>query len=295
MDDFEKQKIEEVKNYDYATKYEHITKSVASINKNGCFAVCINCDKYNTMNKIKKQIEFKIYRDSTTEFVKIKNVDVALYTCSAISLNENDLVLLFEGEGKISRYGDITILPKILHLYDLKKSDTAKLQVEKEFFNKKTIRSFMNEENIYFVTEEMPFIHIFNLKLEHLGSVGSLNYPNQYYIESNKIFIHNGFIFCQNGKIVGILNETTGAFLKKLELIEDEFEIIGINKNSEIFIFITKKQLIQKYSIDCKLEKEYDLIEQFDSINELKTIQMNENGKILINDKKNLKLKIFDM
>jgi hypothetical protein len=295
MNDSQKQRIEEVKNYDYTTKYECITKSVASINKNGCVAVCINCDKYHTIDQITKQIEFKIYRDSTTEFVKIKNVDTESYTCSAISLNENDLVLLFQADEKINRYGYDKFLPQILHLYDLKKSETIKLQVQIGFLIKKTIRSFMNEENIYFITEEMPFIHIFNLKLEHLGSVGSLNYPNQYYIESNEIFIHNGYIFCQNGNIVGILNETTGVFLKKLELIEDEFEIVGINKNSEIFIFAPKKQLIQKYSIDCKLEKEYDLTEEFDSINESKSIQMNENGKILINDKKNLKLKIFDI
>jgi hypothetical protein len=290
----QKQRIMEGKNYDYATKYECITKSVASINKNGCFAVCINCDKYNTTNQITKQIEFKIYRDSTIEFVKIKNVDAASYTCSAISLNENDLVLLFEAEVKIDYYGYKTILPKILQLYDLKKSDTAKLQAGIGFFNTKTIRSFMNEETIYFITEEMPFIHIFNLKLEHLGSVGSLNYPNQYYIESNKIFINKGCILYQNAKTIGILNET-GAILKKLELIQDEFEIIGFSKNSEIFILVPKKQLIQKYSIDCKLEKEYDLNEEFDSINELKSIQMNENGKILINDKKNLKLKIFNI
>jgi hypothetical protein len=296
MDDFEKQKIEEVKNYDYATKYEYITKSVASINKNGCFAVCINCDIWNALNNITKQIELKLYRDSTTEFVKIKNVESASYSCSAISLNENDLVLLFEAGVKFDCYGNITALPKkqILHLYDLKKLDTAKLQVETEFLNK-TIRSFMNEENIYFVTEEMPFIHVYNLKLEHLGSVGVMDYPNQYYIESNEIFIHNGYIFCQNGKIVGILNETTGAFLKKLELIEDKSEIIGISKNSEIFIFVPIKQLIQKYNIDGKLEKEYDLTEEFDSINESKSIQINEYGKIVINDKKNFKLKIFEI
>jgi hypothetical protein len=296
MDDSQKQRIVEVKNYGYATKYEHITKSVASINKNGCFAVCINCDKWDTMNQITKRIEFKIYSDSTTESVKIKNVDTASYTCSAVSLNENDLFLLFEAaEVKLDFSGKKTTLPKILHLYDLKKLDTAKLQVVTGFLNKKTIRSFMNESNIYFVTEEMPFIHIFNLKLEHLGSVGALNYPNQYYIESNKIFINNGYIVYQNAKTVEILNETTGIFLKKLVLIQGEYEIIGISKISEIFIFAPKKQLIQKYSIDGKLEKEYDLIEQFDSINELKSIQMNENGKILINDKKNLKLKIFDL
>jgi hypothetical protein len=293
MDDFEKQKIEEVKNYDYATKYEHITKSVASINKNGCFAVCINIDKRNTMNQITKRIEFKIYRDSTTEFVKIENVDAASYTCSAISLNENNLVLFFEAEISFDRYNNLS-KRQILHLYDLKKLDTAKLRVETGFLSK-TIRSFMNEENIFFITENQPFIHIFNLKLEHLGSVGSLNYPNQYYIESNKIFIHNGYIFFQNGKIVGILNETTGVFLKKRDLIEDEFEIIGISKNSEIFIFVPIKQLIQKYNIDGELEKEYDLIEELYSIDKLKSIQINEYGKILINDKKNLKLKIFDI
>jgi hypothetical protein len=306
MDDSHKQKIEEVKNYDYA-KYECITKSVASLNKNGCFAVCINCDIWNTMNKITKNIRFKVYRDSTTEFVKIENVDTASYTCSAISLNENDLVLFFEAEiafdfynnitKKQNCFGNITAVPKkqILQLYDLKKLDTAKLKVETAFLNK-TIRSFMNEENIYFITEMQPYIHIFNLKLQHLSSVGALNYPNQYYIESNKIFINNGYIFCQNGNIVGILNETTGVFLKKLELIiEDEFEIIGCSKNSEIFIFVPIKQLIQKYSIDGKLEKEYDLTEEFNSINESKSIQMNENGKILINDKKNFKLKIIEI
>jgi hypothetical protein len=297
MDNFDEQRIVEVKNSDYATKYEYITESVASINKNGCFAVCIKCDIWNALNNITKQIELKLYRDSTTEFVKIKNVDTASYTCSAISLNENDLVLLFEAGVTFDCFGNITAVPKkqILQLYDLKKLDTAKLKVETAFLNK-TIRSFMNEENIYFVTEEMPFIHVYNLKLEHLGSVGVMDYPNQYYIESNKIFMNNGYIFCQNGKIVGILNETTGAFLKKLELIiEDEFEIIGCSKNSEIFIFVPIKQLIQKYSIDGKLEKEYDLTEEFDSINESKSIQMTENGKILVNDKKNFKLKIFEI
>jgi hypothetical protein len=294
MDDSQKQRTVELKSYDYyATKYECITKSVASINKHGCFAVCINIDKRNTMNQITKRIEFKIYRDSTTEFVKIKNVDTESYTCSAISLNENNLVLFFEAEILFDRYNNL-LRRQILHLYDLKKLDTSELQVETGFLSK-TIRSFMNEENIYFINEKQPFIDVYNLNLEHLGSVGSLNYPNQYYIEANEIFIHNGYIFCQNGKIVGILNETTGVFLKKRDLIEDEFEIIGISKNSEIFIFVPIKQLIQKYNIDGKLEKEYDLIEQLDSTNESKSIQMNENGKILINYKKNLKLKIFDL
>jgi hypothetical protein len=225
----------EVNKYDYANNYEHITKSVASINTNGCIAVCINCDIFEASKSITKQIKLKIYSDWTTKVqstVKITDIYTARYECSAILLNEKFLVLVFEDNLSYST-------KKILHLYDLKQLDTAILKVETEYLNN-IIRSFMNEEKIYFITEEMPFIYIFNLKLEPLGSIGSLNYPNQYYIESNKIFINNGYIFCQNAKTVGILNETTGVLLKKLELIEDEFEIIGINRNSEIFVFAPK-------------------------------------------------------
>jgi hypothetical protein len=190
------ERIVEVKNFDYVNKYEYVTKSVASINKYGCFAVCVHCDILESLDKKTKKTELKIYRDSTAEFVKVIDINTSRYECSAISFNGKDLVLLCEDY--LNEYAK-----QILHLYDLKQLDTAKLQVETEYLNK-TIRSFMNEENIYFINEKQPFIHVYNLNLEHLNSVGSLNYPNQYYIESNKIFINNGFIFCQNANNVEI-------------------------------------------------------------------------------------------
>ena len=291
MQDSDKQHILEVKNYDYATKYEYTTKSVAAINKNGCLAVCIKCDLWNALSAITKQIELKVIYDSNTECAKIKNVNVASYSVSAIALSESHVVLLFETEVKYDDYGNKTSLTQkqIMQLYDLKKLDSSKLQIESgSLYN--TIHSFMNEENIYFITESQPFIHIFNLKLEHLGSVGSPNYANQYHIESNKININNGYIFCQEERKIRIFNEITGIFIREFELDEDIFEIVGITKLSEICVFYSTKHLIKKYNFNGKLETEYGPIEE-----DTESIQMTENGIILINDKKNLKLKILEI
>ena len=69
------------------------------------------------------------------------------------------------------------------------------------------------------------------------------------------------------------MNETTGW--------EDEFEMIKISKNLEIFVFNSTKDIIQKYTFDGKLEKDYDTIEEAD------LIEIAETGKILVNDVKN--------
>ena len=57
--------------------------------------------------------------------------------------------------------------------------------------------------------------------------------------------------------------------------------MIKISKNLEIFVFNSTKDLIQKYSFDGKLEKDYDTIEEAD------LIEIAETGKILVNDVKN--------
>ena len=68
--------------------------------------------------------------------------------------------------------------------------------------------------------------------------------------------------------------------------------MIGLGENSEIFVFIPTKRLIQKYTFDDgKLEMEYGPFEAAaDSIQTSETC-----NKIFINDEKKFKLKVLEI
>ena len=64
----------------------------------------------------------------------------------------------------------------------------------------------------------------------------------------------------------------------------------GISEQSEIFTYIKRECLIQKYSFDGRLVEEYGPIK-----GPIDSIEITENGKILINDTTNFKLKILEI
>jgi hypothetical protein len=201
------------------------------------------------------------------------------------------VVLLLEDNSEIKYFAHGEEIPRrhFIQLYDLKKLDSIKLETMLQTRMVDVVSSFINEEKIYFITETHQFVHIYDFKFNHIASFGSPENLNQYRIVSNDILMYNGFIFNQKKNKVKILNESNGLFIKEIELTEDKFQMIKINKNLDIIVYNLAKIFIQKYSFNGILVKEYGSIEGGD------LVDITENDKILVNDAKNFRLKVLEI
>ena len=184
---------------------------------------------------------------------------------------ENNLLALFYNPSSFYSYSCI------IELYDVKEFKLLKT----EGLSVKILKIFMNDYKLFVVTEESPFLRIFDNVLNHIKSIEFPQAP-----DTNNIFIRSEKIFFQKGNTVSYLNENNGFYQKDFE-IEDSFEIVSIiSKTSEIITCSSKERIIRVYKFDGTIVGEF-CVPHFWRVD---SICMNESGKIVINDKKRKKI-----
>ena len=115
----------------------------------GCVAIFIHSEVFNANSKTEK-FELKIFNDSNAKCIKIPYYES--YQCKSISLNDSNLMLHFESEARNS----------FTQLYNLN-SETEEVKTSLHTEITQVIRSNINDEKIYLVTEQQPCVHVLNL------------------------------------------------------------------------------------------------------------------------------------
>ena len=227
----------------YGVETEEIKESLVAINENGLIAICFNNQLLvyeNNELKIKKPIESSYYK--------------------GICMN-NNLLALFSSSNSID-------------FYDIKE---YKLLQTKLLKRDKILKIFMNDYKIFVVTEESPFLRIFDKDFNHIESVEFPQAP-----DTNEIFIGSEKIFFQKRNKISYLNVNNGFYQNDF-IIENSFEIVSISsKTSEIITYNSKERIIRVYKCNGTVIGEFR-IPNFWGVD---SICMHGSGKIVVNDKR---------
>jgi hypothetical protein len=113
-----------------------------------------------------------------------------------LCLNDN-VIALFYNSDTFDCY-ERTIVHETIEIYQVNEVTLWKSKV----IDRRVNKIFINDDKIFIITEESPFLNAFNENLELLGST---RFPGSYSVQSNRIFIANEKIFIQKGNVVCIL------------------------------------------------------------------------------------------
>jgi hypothetical protein len=261
-------------NIDYNIKYRNISEPLAAVNNNCYIAIVLKYYCYDSVTyKKQENIELKVYFNNKE--LRSQIVDSHVYENIYIS---DSIIYLMYKNLSYGIYGPQPNTFTTIDSYDLD-SLNVNNSITLPFESSKI---FCQENKLFVISRNEPCISIFSGNLEHIESFGSSNDP--YYIKSNQIFIKNGFFFTQNGENIKILKEKNGKLHKEFYLQpEDQDNIVWISHSLRIITFNGEYKTIRAYNLDGEMISEF----QISNIEEISSIDISENGRILINDKKN--------
>jgi hypothetical protein len=260
---------------DYAKKHRIVKDSFASINRNGCIAIVLKCNHTGVSGQVNNENKIKLYNGKAM-FTKNLGPGNLKHAC----LSEKLLFLIYN-ESLVfpnSYVGSKFIIIESYDLNTLVKLNSSKLP------NSESIKCFLNDDKLFLISIKEPFIHIFNTNLEHLESFGTSKL-DVYKISSNNIFIRNDLIIVQNDRTIDVISEKTGKLCKTLT-IEAGYNVGGLTDSLQIIVFNPTNYFIRAYNLDGIVTNEFAI----SNIEEISSIDINEGGRVLIHDKRNLLL-----
>ena len=259
----------------YGVKHSEIKDSLVSVSDNGYVAMLSKSNVYDEDFSKSKLYSLTIYENNK---IKISS-NLKTRQFIGMCLNEN-VIILFH---RFSRFAQNKYVNgSTLELYDVNELKLSKSIEIKRNINK----IFISESKIFAISKEdgkNPLIIVFD---ESLKQIIATKLSQAYCLKSTQIFIGCRKIFIQKGNVINIINENMGFFQEDFK-IEDSFEIVSIShKTSEIITFSSKKRIICVYKLDGTIVGELNV----SNFCQIDSICMNGRGKMVINDKKKLKL-----